>query len=79
MLNEEKVKTHTVIVRYTCGHIWTLNRVPGGVSDYTDCLCESCSPWDGEAQSVNECKGCGGTGMFFRSDVKPLRRINTYV
>jgi hypothetical protein len=65
-------KHYSVTVTYTCGHTWMFKRGPG-VSDWANCICNSCQPWDGAVDSVNKCKACGGTGGFLKSDVRRPR------
>ena len=65
-----QTNTHKLTVRYSCGHEWTASRAPGGVSDWVNCNCDYCQPWDGIITTAGKCKACDPEhgGIFYRSD-----------
>ena len=60
---------YKLTVKYSCGHEWTADRGPG-VSDWRNCICNHCQPWDGILTTAGKCIKCDpdGRGIFHRSD-----------
>jgi hypothetical protein len=54
-------KTHTLFFRFSCGHEYFASRVPGGVADCENCLCDSCQPYHAVVIVDHQCRPCGGS------------------
>lgn len=53
--------THLVFLEFACGHEYYFARVPGGVSDWENCLCNSCQPYHAVLTISHRCGACGGS------------------
>jgi hypothetical protein len=66
------VKPHLLFLTFSCGHQYYLPRVSGGVSDWSNCLCDSCQPYDAVLTINYLCRGCGGS-MNYAKDAPQTR------
>jgi hypothetical protein len=61
------MKTHFLFLKFGCGHEYYFPRVSGGVSDWSNCLCDSCQPCDAVLTIEHPCRGCGGSMNYARN------------
>jgi hypothetical protein len=66
------MSTHTLVFQFSCGHEYFGKRVPGGVSDWEDCLCDYCQPYHAVLIVNHPCLHCGGSFRYFR-DAEQIR------
>jgi hypothetical protein len=66
---------HTLFLRFSCGHQYYLPRVSGGVSDWSNCLCDACQPYDAVLTVGHSCRGCGGSMTYAKN--APQTRLTT--
>jgi hypothetical protein len=57
---------HILFFQFSCGHDYFDYRVPGGVSDRDNCLCDSCQPYHAILVVSHPCRLCGGSFQYFR-------------
>jgi hypothetical protein len=74
--------THILFFQFSCGHEYFDNRVPGGVLDWHNCLCDSCQPYHAIIVVKHPCRPCGGSFRYFKdapqiklSEEEAARRI----
>src|SRR6266487_490949 len=61
---------HTLFFQFSCGHEYFDHRMPGGVSDWEDCLCDSCQPYHAAIVVNHPCRHCGGSFRYFRDSTQ---------
>lgn len=61
------MKPHLLFLKFSCGHQFCAPRVSGGVSDWMDCLCDSCQPYDAVLTIDHPCRGCGGSMNYSKN------------
>jgi hypothetical protein len=61
------MKPHFLFLKFSCGHQFYALRVSGGVSDWMDCLCDSCQPYDAVLTIDHPCRACGGSMNYPRN------------
>jgi hypothetical protein len=64
------MSTHTLLFQFSCRHEYFDYRVPGGVSDWEDCLCDSCQPYHAVLVVNHPCRHCGGSSRYFRDAIQ---------
>jgi hypothetical protein len=52
--------THYLFFQFSCGHEYCSNRASGSVSDWENCLCDSCQPYHAIVVVNHPCRHCGG-------------------
>ena len=51
-----------------------MDRVPGGIADWSHCICDACQPYSAIITSDHRCAFCGGSFEFLTTD--PQVRID---
>lgn len=59
------MSTHILFFQFSCGHEYFTERLSGG-SDWENCLCDSCQPYDGVLSVEHPCCFCGGSLAYLR-------------
>src|ERR1700686_679113 len=67
--------THTLFLRFSCGHDFFTKRCFGG-SDWENCLCESCQPYHGVLTVEHPCSHCGDS-LAYLKDAPQIRLSET--
>jgi hypothetical protein len=60
------METHLLFFQFGCGHEYYDSRRPGGVSDWNNCLCESCQPYHAAIVVNHPCRHCGGSFSYLK-------------
>jgi hypothetical protein len=58
--------THMLFCQFSCGHEYSDKRVPGGVSDWENCLCDSCQPYHAIIVVDHRCRLCADSFQYFK-------------
>jgi hypothetical protein len=59
---------HTLFFHFTCGHEYFMDRVRGGITDWSNCLCNACQPYHAVMSVDHPCGLCGGSFVYFKDD-----------
>src|ERR1700719_1531988 len=55
---------HLLFLKFSCGDQCYNPRASGGGSDWNNCLCDSCQPYDAVLTVGHSCRGCAGSMSY---------------